>query len=67
LFRVAASPRYLVQPDNSMLDRLALFLPAASFHAGALLAIVVLFLIGAKLLPSRRRPVAVVACRGLPC
>ena len=65
LLRLAGlAVRYLAQPDSPMRDRLALFLPAASFHAGALLAIVALFLICAKLLPSRRRPIAVVACLG---
>src|SRR3979490_1044166 len=63
LFRLAGlAVRYLAQPASSMRDRLALFLPAASFHSGALLAIVALFLICAKLLPSRRRTIAVIAC-----
>src|SRR2546426_1108350 len=64
-FRLAGlAVRYLAQPDSSMRNRLALFLPAASFHAGALLVIVALFLVCAKLLPSRRRTIDVVACLG---
>ena len=65
LFRLAGlAVRYLAQTDSSMRERLALLLPAASVHAGALLALVALFLVCAKLLPSRRRTVAVVACLG---
>jgi hypothetical protein len=54
--------RYLVQPTSAIGDRLALFFPAASAHAGALLIIVGLFLVLARALPAARRAIGIAAC-----
>ena len=54
--------RYLVQPTTAVGDRLALFLPAASAHAGALLVIIGLFLVLARALPAWRRAIGIAAC-----
>jgi len=54
--------RYLIQPSTGVGDRLALFLPAAAAHSGALLVVVGLFLLLTRLLPAARRTVAIVAC-----
>lgn len=54
--------RYLVQPAGAIGDRLALFLPAASAHAGALLIVIGLFLVLARALPARRRAIGIAAC-----
>jgi arylsulfatase A-like enzyme len=54
--------RYLVQPTAAMGDRLALFLPAASAHAGALLIVVGLFLVLARAWPAGRRAIGIAAC-----
>jgi hypothetical protein len=54
--------RYLVQPAAAFGDRFALFLPAASAHAGALLIVIGLFLAFARALPAWRRAIAIAAC-----
>jgi arylsulfatase A-like enzyme len=54
--------RYLVQPTAAIGERLALFIPAASAHAGALLIIVGLFLVLARALPVARRAIGIAAC-----
>ena len=57
--------RYLAQPGGSIAGRLALFLPAASAHVGALLMVVALLLIACRSvgrLPALRRPVIVASC-----
>lgn len=53
--------RYLGQP-GTISERLALFVPAASAHAGALLIIVGLFLVLARALPAGRRAIGIAAC-----
>ena len=54
--------RYLVQPGGALGDRLALFLPAAATHAGALLVIVALFARVADAWPAMRRTTVIAAC-----
>jgi arylsulfatase A-like enzyme len=54
--------RYLVQPTAAIGERLTLFLPAASAHAGALLIVIGLFLILARALPAWRRAIGIAAC-----
>jgi hypothetical protein len=54
--------RYLVQPGGTLADRLALFLPAAATHAGALLVIVALFGLVADAWPAMRRAMVIAAC-----
>jgi arylsulfatase A-like enzyme len=54
--------RYLVQPGGSLADRLALFLPAAASHAGALVIIVAVCWLVAEAWPASRRGVVIVAC-----
>lgn len=54
--------RYLVQPGGTLADRLALFLPAAATHAGALLVIVSLFAMAADAWPAVRRTTVIAAC-----
>jgi hypothetical protein len=66
LFRVGGLVvRYLVQPPGSLASRLALFLPAAAAHTGALLILIALFLLIARAplpLPGFRRAVVIAAC-----
>jgi len=54
--------RYLVQPAGSLRDRLSLFLPALSAHLGALVIVISLALVAAKLLPGMRRATVIAAC-----
>src|SRR3954471_3115209 len=54
--------RYLSPSTAGFADRAALFYPAASGHAGALLTIVALFLALARLLSRARRAIAAAAC-----
>lgn len=66
LFRLAGlSVRYLVQPAGSGLIRLALFLPAAAAHTGALLIVIALFALlsaAAQPWPAVRRAIVIIAC-----
>ncbi len=66
LFRLAGlAVRYLVQPGGSIGVRVALFLPAASAHVGALLVVIALLAIvcrAAAPLPVLRRPAVIVSC-----
>jgi len=62
-FRLAGiAVRYLVQPTTPLRDRFALFLPAASSHAGALLVIIALFVALAAALPVARRAIVIATC-----
>jgi hypothetical protein len=54
--------RYLGQPAIPVSDRFALFLPAASAHAGALLLLVGLMLGLTRAWPAARRLIAIAAC-----
>jgi hypothetical protein len=54
--------RYLGQPAMPVSDRLSLFLPAASAHAGALLVLVGLMLALTRVWPAARRVIAIAAC-----
>jgi hypothetical protein len=54
--------RYVVQPPGALPGKLAIFLSAAMYHAGALLLVIGLFVALATLLPRLKWPIAVVAC-----
>jgi Sulfatase len=62
-FRIAGlAIRYATQSAGSAGSRLALFLPAASMHAGALLIVIALFLTIAVWIPRASQTVVTAAC-----
>jgi hypothetical protein len=66
LFRVAGlAVRYLVQTPGPILGRLAMFLPAASAHIGALLIAIAIFGLASRApvaVPGWRRLMVILAC-----
>jgi hypothetical protein len=54
--------RYVAQPPGALPGKLAIFLSAAMYHAGALLLVIGLFVAFATLLPRLKWPIAAVAC-----